>query len=456
MKTLAVFSVTITKMQACRSGKANLLFQVFPAMAGLLCLYLAVWFYQFPGVITHSAAFEHAGTALDLSAEAAAKPLIGVRNSLNLLSRMPVLRKIRPTGSLTGSMLSLKKDLSLLGSSYESILANKFQESLRVHNDLVYWSELPMAIFRRIAMGVGLIREIDEEESAGDFFPALRQSELDQMHLQTGLAGKIIDSCFSRFDNLVVVLNPVIAFIDNLGIFNRAIIEDLPAVENLFAVALNDDIIRALVLKNLQGSPLAQVGESIADRMSIDDRDCRAITNGSPFFSGPVAYDKSGKRTVWWVAVPVRDESRTPVACLSGLIDLGYLSELSALTAAASSGIELYFTDQKNVVIGHRQPHFVAEQVNLGDPVISENSVKKSWRKLNRDSGPVLQVTRNFKDLKYRHLPLWNVYINAELQLPGRPGEILLLAGVILLAAIGLYVLSCCVVRIFINMNGET
>lgn len=455
MKTLAFFSLTITRMQVSRSGKANLLFQLFPALVGFLCLYLAVWLYHIPGLISHSAAFEHAGTALELSAEAAAKPLIGVRNSLNFMARMPVLRKIRPAGSLFAFVSNFEKDLRLLADSYEAVLALKFQESIRVHNDLVYWSELPMALFRRIAIGVGLFKDVDEEEADGDFFSAARQSELDQMHLQTGLAGRLINTCSARFNDFAVVLRPVISLIDSLGIFNRAIIEDLPAVENLFAVALNDDLIRALVLKNLQGTPMAQVGESIADRMSLDSRDCRAITNGSPFFSGPVAYDKSGKRTVWWVAVPVRDETRNPVACLSGLIDLGYLSDISSLTVASSS-LEIYFTDQNQVVIGHRQSRLVAEQVNLGNPVVTDGGVKKPWRMFNNDSGQFLQVTRNLKDLKYRHLPSWNVYVNVELQLPGRPGEFMLLVGVILLAAMGLYVLSCCVVRIFINMNGET
>ncbi len=312
-----------------------------------------------------------------------------------------------------------------------------------------------MALFRRIAIGVGLLKDVDEEEADGGFFSTVRQSELDQMHRQTGLAGKLINTCLNRLNDFAAVLHPVVSFIDSLGILNRAIIEDLPAVENLFAVTLNDDLIRALVLKNLQGTSMAQVGESIADRLSIDARDCRAITGGSPFFSGPVAYDKSGKRTVWWVAVPVRDETRTPVACLSGLIDLGYLSDISSLTTASSS-LELYFTDQNQVVIGHRRSELVAEQVNLGIPVVADVGVKKSWSKLKNDSGQFLQMSKNLKDLKFRHLPSWNVYVNVELQLPGRPGEFMLSVGVILLAAIGLYVLSCCVVRIFINMNGET
>lgn len=416
-------------------------------------MYLAFSLNQTTNIINNTAAINHATTALELSGEAVARTVVGVRNSLSLMARLPVMRTLKQTGRLVSGMRAIEKDLRLLLDSYEHTIAEVISQANKTHNNLLYYSELPMALYRRLTIGIGLSHDPDGEDEDLSFVDHAPPA-LEQMRRQTGLTREIIEKIAVLAYKLSDNLRSTSRFIDVLAISNVVTAEDIPAIESLFATGLNDDLLKALVLKNLHGGVIVQVGAGIADSLSRDNRDCRAIINGSPFFCGPTTYDKTGKRSVWWVAVPVRNEHRVPIACLTALIDLGFLNNL-ATKFKDDMGFSMIFTDHRHIIIGNSKLQLVAEQVSLNVPPTHAAVKNMPWRILNGPDGRYLQMVKNLNSGDYRFLPQWKIFIKAQLQQSGRPGQFILPLCVILLAAAGLYVLSYGIVRIFIIMNGE-
>lgn len=450
MKTLAFF-LTATRIKNLRSGKASLFLQVFLLLVSVLCLYLAFQLHGFSHKTIVAAALAQADTTVALSSQAVAQTVTGVRNSLSLLARIPILRSVRQTGRFSESLSQLSRNFRLLADSYESELSSVLRRAINYRESLLYWGEMPLAGWRRLTFSLNLWRDDDAEAAEEDTGNLPAFAEMRQI---TGLTRTFIDAAVVKTSEIASVFLPVFSFGDNFRIFQQERSENAALVENLFAATMNDELIKALAMKSMSGETIVRVGGRVAENISRDNRDCRAIAAGSPFFAGPVAYDKDSRRAVWWVAVPIRDESRKPVACLSGLIDVGFLSVLSSILPADKCP-ELFFADHNHVIIGHRQSSLVAQQVKVSAVTESADAPRPAWRVISRVDGRFLQVIKNLKDLEFRHLPAWNIYVNAEMLLPWRSGQILLQVCVILLAAVGMIVLSCCVVRIFIIMNGE-
>ena len=104
------------------------------------------------------------------------------------------------------------------------------------------------------------------------------------------------------------------------------------------------------------------------------------------------------------------------------------------------------------VVIGHADRETVARQVNVSrvfPSFVREADRGFSCRFVRHDGRLLLQAGKSIRYGNVRHLPDWYVYYEHDLTGFAAQSQFLVTLSVILLAAMGMYALSCCVVRLF-------
>lgn len=455
MKSLDLSSPVRRTFLSRRSGSIGL-FDVAGVLMAFFMLFLAFRLHGLPAEKAVAATAERATAVIELAGEAAARPLQNVRNSLTLLARMPVLRQFKHRSPFVPFFKTSHNDLKLLIASYELPIAMLWESLLAWEQSFTRWSELPQAFMRRVTVVFSPLESEGDDSSDPVFMaPTVNDEARDRIFLRARLVPNTIELLTSPVDQVFFPLISLAAVVDSCLGAGKDIAADAMSAGNLLAAALNDDLFRTITLKSLQGSVLAVAGDADAAETGGDSRDCQAINKGVPFFSGPTGYDLKRGRALWWVAVPVRDENRRPVACLSALVDINYLSALAIKGSDAST--QLFFVDRNGIAIGHAEQQMVSRQVNLSTSLLATADIgdKIANRFFRRDDRRVFQAAGALKNTGHRYLPDWYVFFEENLSADAGMDYYLLNACVILLAATGMYVLSCCVVRLFNSQNEE-
>lgn len=440
-----------------KSGKVWLKPAKLLALAGIaasICVFfLAAWLYRFPERLAQEQALQRADGIVNLAAEIVVRPVQQLRNSLALMAKNPDLRQVASASVVVAWQQKVQGDLLLLLDSYEPFLGHLYEQILEFSRGIDYFLELPSALARRLATIAGMSFNDDESGDPPAMLAptSISEDELMRMNAQTDFVRAkvaaarqlLIDSCGYYLQAAVTI--------ERLAGFGSQSLRDVAAVEDFFSAALNDEMLRAITLRSLDGEVLAITGDVSAESLRLDARDCRAIAAGSIFFSGPVGYDTRRKHALWWVAVPVRDENRNPVACLTAFIDVDFLCR-AAEKIAETTGSRLIFSDLNGVVIGHADRETVAKQVNVSrvfPSFVREADRGFSCRFVRHDGRLLLQAGKSIRYGNVRHLPDWYVYYEHDLTGFATQSQFLVTLSVILLAAMGMYALSCCVVRLF-------
>lgn len=426
-------------------------------LAGLSILFLAFWLYGFPQRHANAMAEARARSVTELGVAAAVKPVLNVKNSLYILSRLPEMRDFKAGGFLVPALKTRCDDLQLFVESLELPVANAWSVLLDFERSAAYWQEIPDALLR-LFWKITTFQLTQSENDIEDFnFVAGSATADDKLRILASaqLVPFTLQLLSTGIDHFKFSFNSVAAFIDRLPGFCSARQSMSNPVESLFALMLDEGLLRAIALKNLEGEIIVEVGDTAVKNVDPDSRDCRAIVSGAPFFSGSIFYDQSGHRPVWRVAVPVRDENRNPVACLTALVDISFLSQLAGLMTSGPD--RLIFLERSGVAIGHHDELLVAQQVNLGRslPLLTQVSEKPVFQVVHRNGRTLLLTAASIKLSGFRHLPDWIVCSQMDLTSVTALENYIILICVILLAATGVYVLSCCVVRIMKSSREE-
>jgi hypothetical protein len=456
MKTLADFCIAVSGRYSKRSGKVSFLF--LRVCVALLFFYAAFWLYHFPQDRLEIGAGASASAAVEFAGESSARAVSGIRNTMNLLARLPVLRQRRRAGMLIAPAAGRIDDFHLFLDSCELVIGQICLDVMQTHDYLVYLGEYPKVALNSVFTIFASNRGDSDDSVDAIFSPAVASGEhLARMRQQTGLARGAIDSAKNVLSGAVKTFVPVLLFLEEAFALNHEQAADSAAVENLFAAALGDDLFRGFMLKSMSGDVVAVAGDDSVFSLARDSRDCRAIAAFSPFFCGPVDYDKKSRRPVWWVAVPVRDSNRNPAGCLAALVDLSFLQRLS-VRLFEQYGCRFVMTDARGVAIAHYQPQNVVESVNLdGSATLlkSEVSEKTVFARVRENKLTFIQAARRLKNQDMRFLPDWKIFVAVPAaQISG--SDKLLLAGlVILLAALGVFALSYGFVQLLKYDNKE-
>ena len=453
MKTLDFFNLLKTKLCSISAPIKN----TFCFFSGLLVLVLSFWLYGFPQRQAYIMAEARANSLIELGAAAAVKPVLNVKNSLTLLSRLPVLREISAEGFLSPGVAERCSDLGLLVESFELPVAEFWKLFSEIQNTIIWGRDVPAAMQRRFVslMTFGQVGAGDDDADFTLELKAASAEERDRMLSVTQLVPATLQFFADGISQFFAPLKFAAAAIDILPGFRSASQRLAHPVENLFALMLDEGQLRTLALKNLEGDILTAVGDIDLVVGDNDNRDGRAIIGGVPFFCGPVFYDQQRRRPVWWVAVPIRDELRQPVACLTAMVDISFLSQLAEIMTSGPD--RLIFAERSGVTIGHHDEQLVAQQVNLGRSLLPalQADDKPISTMIRRNYRVLLQTAASIKISGQRHLPDWFVYSQVDLTSISETENFIILICVILLAASGAYVLSCCLMRIMNSSREE-
>ncbi|HNX74962.1 MAG TPA: cache domain-containing protein [Candidatus Rifleibacterium sp.] len=428
----------------------------FGIISGLLIFALSFWLYGFPQRQAYIMAQARANSLIELGAAAAVKPVLNVKNSLSLLSRLPVLREISAEGCLSPGIADRCSDLGLLVESFELPVAEFWRLFTEIQNAVADSGDVPAALQRRF---VSIMTFGQAGSGDADFSLEMQTAsaqERDRILAVTQLVPATLQLFADGVTQFFAPLKFAAATIDTLPGFRSATQRLAHPVENLFALMLDGGQLRTLALKNLEGDVLTAVGDVDLVVGDNDNRDGRAVMSGVPFFCGPVLYDQQRHRPVWWVAVPVRDEMRQPVACLSAMVDISYLSQLAEIMTSGPD--RLIFAERSGVTIGHHDEQLVAQQVNLGRSLLPalQADDKPISTVVRRNYRVLLQTAASIKISGQRYLPDWFVYSQVDLTSISETESFIILICVILLAAGGVYVLSCCLKRLLNSSHEET
>jgi len=453
MKILAFSFAEFRRCRANKTGRVLWFYSAFSAALAIVFFGFSFQLYRLSERTAFEQALNKSNLALDMAAESVASPINGLRHSLTLIARQPVLRKINSRGIIQTALKQSIKDFRLLTESFEFSLAEIFRIVFNYEDTSSYLKEIPAAAVRSfLALPAFFAGETIE---ASEDYLLLPESDKKQDYAsKSRIAERLLSTLSETFASTLSILFPVAEIVESLIRAEKEALADQPAAENLLAVALVDDQIKGFVLKSLSGEVLAKVGDRVINTVLKDSRDCRAIQNGIPFYCGPVAYDRASNTTLWWVAVPVRNMLREPVACLTALIDVSFLSRLTVLLKS-SHQIKTLFVDQSGILIGSDDKEMLGSRVDHNNqlPVIKGQAVVS--RRIRRDSIAILQAGRSVKNDRIRYLPDWNVVSETSLQVFGSYGQKIIQVCVFLLAASGMYAISCCFVRTLKFLNGD-
>ncbi len=413
---------------------------------GIAALALSIWLYSVPVRVIDGIAAARLETSLNLAADNAVNTVSGLQSYLAFISRMPELKNTLYVDHYAEALNRTKVDFELLMDSFEQDLAHIYQRYLNAVDTFDNFVEMPVALYRRIQADLS---GIDPDEM--DDPPALKNSlsTTEQMHKQTAAVRNSLELGKAMFGKCLSRVIPVAQFFSQNFSAGKIVAQNSARIENLFAVALHEKKLQAMVLKDLDGNVIARYGGGVTEKIIADTRDCRAIKSGTSFFCGPVAYDSLAKMPVWWMALPIRNQNREAVSCLSAVVDVSFLSEIARQVYEHDA--ELVFVEGRGNIIGSAQESQVEQMVSMHaqlQRIRNWQNVPASYPKIRDHEGSYFLGGMEFSRDNLRHQPDWKIVGKVSARHLNGSRNYLFLLCVIVLAATGLYALSCSLMRL--------
>ncbi|RCK78680.1 MAG: hypothetical protein OZSIB_1207 [Candidatus Ozemobacter sibiricus] len=395
------------------------------------------------------------GALATVAADGIARGLFGARDTLRLLSRLPMMRQVRRTGWLSDRLAALETWTAELPERCETGWQTWRELTHALRQDLRLTVDVGLAGLRRWFYDLGLLTAAEPwlddldgrlggwltgragnrglgSSSVFDFGGSTRRGELA---LGEGLA--------EAMRSLLAGLAVPARLLDAALVPGPLQPADLTEINRVLAVSLSDrDLIRSLTVRDLRGRRLAGVTE-IGDEIDLfTGWMVRAAQANRSFYPGPVLFAEGLGRPLWQMAVPLRDQERQPFALLTAQVDLAFLADLAGKTRLGQ-GTHLMVVDEEGVIIGHPRLSLIAAQANASRANPAVPAVlhgQEGVEELRVGGIPHFVAYRALKTLDQNSLPGWGVLVLAPVAevLPSGLASILVAVAV---AAGGLFIL---------------
>lgn len=395
------------------------------------------------------------GALATVAADGIARGLFGARDTLRLLSRLPMMRQVRRTGWLSDRLVALETWTAELPDRCETGWQTWRELTHALRQDLRLAVDVGLAGLRRWFYDLGLLMAAE---------PWLDDLDGRLGGWLTGRAGNRGLGPFSILDFRGSIQRGELALVEGLAEVMRSLLAglavpvrlldaaliagprqpaDLAEINRVLAVSLSDrDLIRSLTVRDLQGRRLTGVTE-IGDEIDLfTGWMVRAAQANRSFYPGPVLFAEGLGRPLWQMAVPLRDQDRQPFALLTAQVDLGFLADLAGKTRVGQ-GTHLMVVDEEGVIIGHPRLSLIAAQANASRANPAVPAVlhgQEGVEELRVGGIPHFVAYRALKALDQNSLPGWGVLVLAPVAevLPSGLASILVAVAV---AAGGLFIL---------------
>lgn len=377
---------------------------------------------------------------VELANEAVCSKVDTLRRQLAFLARQPVLKDLQQTDDVENKMLRLRAIITRVTSVAEPFVGFAYNELRSNYHNLLYWAEFPREIMLRILFDTGLFGSKDQFD---DFFASQKNyiSTDEEMIAEVNVARNIIALLNEFIDVLFARARIFTAFYGQFAASEARLPVDEAGARNFLVAALTDfKDFRAIVLKSFDGTIRTKAYNINPDFIASENEDVRAIASNAAFYGGNVLVEKSKELPLWHIAVPIRNQNREPIACLSALVDLSFLSTLSQ-TVADAPDQSLTFIDSSGQFISG--PNSFSES-ELGNEVVVAAmgaGARGVFRLSDYDKNNVFMAVKPVASDEYVFIPPWIAVLCGTLFSYGAFADRGILIAVFLLAALGGYAL---------------
>ncbi len=429
--------------------------QVITGLLALVIVWMSIGFAQQDRESRAAGVRLRLGAIATMATDGIARGLFGARDALRLLSRMPMMRETRRTGWLSDHLAALDTWAASLPDRLEAGLRALRGPAATLQQDLRLGLEMGAAGTRRWFYDLGVL------DAADPWIGELEGRLAGWLSGGAGGRGRLYAPAVDprgavvRADaGLAAALGewarqPLAGLAGPARLLDVALAQgparpaDLEEIGRVLAVSLSDrDLIRSLTVRDLQGRRLAGATE-IGDEIDLfTGWMARAARANRSFHAGPVLFDEGLGRPLWHMAVPLREQDRTPFALLTARVDLAFLADLADKTRMGQ-GTHLMVVDEEGVIIGHPRAALIVAQANASRANPAVPAVlhgQEGVEELRVGGIPHFVAYRALKNLDQNSLPGWGILVLAPVAevLPSGFASVLLAVAV---AAGGLFIL---------------
>ena len=416
----------------------------FLLLSSLVIIYFSVTWVQRKQNARIDLAKKRAETLLHVVVDDVSRAVGAVRNSMDLIAKMPVLRKFKKVGALKPIITEKKNELINLVSIYEPYFGYAYQEYLLSRKNMNYLSEIPGALGRRILFNTNFLKSDEEEPNLFEPPEPIKEDKYSLFVKRTSFAENIKDRLQNNIEATFEKFEDIAGRIDKLLGISVDVLSDPADAENLLAACMNyRDLILSYSASNLDGQIQAEVAENDSPFGMGNSAAFFGHKKGQKFYSGPAIYDEKSKQPLWSVSVPLRDRNRKQMGYLSSLVSLKFLSKISE-KCSFRKGVTLFFVDNEGIAIGHPDKSMVINQINMthANPAVKNVIAGEKASLLAEVNGKDYVLSYGpLNSFDSPQNPEWGVIIMATVSELSGSIVIMMTLGVIILAAIGVYVL---------------
>lgn len=409
---------------------------IIMSFLGIICLLTAYNIYQMPKMILKNNLASSTETILNLASESASNYFAGIRNEITLLAKKSEIYKIRKSGFVKKILEEYKENTDVFAASLEVEISLLFNYISDWNETFDYLKDLPKASERLVYK----ILSFYDEDSFLDGTP----EEVESFY-SSGAAFDYksvfgIIEFIKETSGFIFNLSEVFAeFVDKFVFLSKSLPHNSDLTNRVLAMGVDNGSIKSLIIKDKTGEEVASY--NIDSVICNSDKDIKHIMKGFSFFGGEVCYNKKGD-PFYWTAVPLRDEERETVGCLTAFADMSFLSETANRN---NEFFEITYLDKNGIIVGSADKTKVKNQVNGFDYYgLNKNEPTVFCQKIikNKEGQKVFQNSTALKTNQGTYAP--NLFVVVETYLFKYLNDFYYtcILTVIILSSVGIYFLS--------------
>ncbi len=379
--------------------------------------------------------------------------LLSVKHQLLILSKVPLLRKFEKKPLLAPRIEKFRQDLGDLLSAYQLDIGNAYRDYLLLQSDMVYWSELPMALWRRIVYEFSIFKQNDNSRDDFDkgYFADIgsalttdnfaASSELNRIYAKTNFVRSLFFLVKEWLNELLKTLSRLLDKFDGfVGLGHSSVADKLEAEKFIMATISDNKTFSGLELCNQFGRSqlsfrqkgLLQSADHLKEAISY-------LEHRRSYYIGGVNFLFKSSEAYLQAAAAIRGFDRQFVGFLRAAINIEYFENLIN-KFALSKDRHIYLIDKSSRLLAasskNARHEFSAVAEKLQKFSVAGNKTNNTFV----DSGARKRIlSLPLSEFKTPGIPDWRVVVVTGIARQGFVYSFLTIVLLILLAVTGVY-----------------
>lgn len=322
---------------------------------GIFSLLAAYNIYQMPEKIIKNNLAASTETILNFASESILNHFTGIKNEMTLLAKKSEIYKIKKSGFVKKIIDEYEDNTYIFAGSLEveiSLLLNYISDWNETFD---YLKDLPKAFERLIHKTLSFYDEDEFLDGTQEEIESFNSSGAAFDHKSVFGIIEFINETSGFVFNLSKLFAE---FVDRFVFLSKSLPHNPDLTSRVLAMGVDNGSVKSLIIKDETGEEVASY--NIDSVICNSDKDIKHIMKGYSFFGGEVCYNQKGT-PFWWAAVPIRDEERETVGCLTAFIDMSFLSETAIKN---NKFFDITYLDKNGIIVGSADKTKVKNQIN--------------------------------------------------------------------------------------------